>query len=100
MKLFVQMSLINISVEFVDENDPSRNGWVIEKIVIFDSIVPEGIQELFKNFFLRLIYNIDELAQFLTLIPNMMLVLSQAVLCSLKNWIYCRIDHYVQPFSW
>ena len=36
------MRLINMSVEFVDENDPSRNGWVIGKIVIFDSIIPEG----------------------------------------------------------
>ena len=33
---------MNISVEFEDEKDPSRNGWVIEKIVIIDQIIPEG----------------------------------------------------------
>ena len=31
---FAQVCLMNISVEFKDEKDPSRNDWVIEKIVI------------------------------------------------------------------
>ena len=47
-----------ISVEFEDEKDPSRNDWVIEKIVIFDQTIPEGgVQGFFfkKNFFLRII---------------------------------------------
>jgi hypothetical protein len=34
-----QKYLMNISVEFEDENDPSRNGWVIEKIVIIDQTI-------------------------------------------------------------
>ena len=42
LKFCTQNCLINISVEFEDENDPSRNGWVIEKIVIIDPTIPEG----------------------------------------------------------
>ena len=42
MKFCTQNDLINISVEFEDEKDPSRNDWVIEKIVIFDKTIPEG----------------------------------------------------------
>jgi len=42
MKFCTQNCLSNISVEFEDENDPSRNGWVIEKIVIIDPTIPEG----------------------------------------------------------
>ena len=42
LKLCTQNCLINISVEFEDENDPSRNDWAIEKIVIIDQTIPEG----------------------------------------------------------
>ena len=42
LKFCAQNCFINISVEFEDEKDPSRNGWVIEKIVIFDQTIPEG----------------------------------------------------------
>jgi hypothetical protein len=50
LKFCVQNYLINISVEFEDENDPSRNGWVIEKIVIFDQTIPEGgVQRFFQK---------------------------------------------------
>ena len=53
MKFCTQNCLINISVEFKDENDPSRNDWVIEKIVIIDPTIPEGEYRDFfskKNF--------------------------------------------------
>jgi hypothetical protein len=58
MKFSTQHYLINISVEFEDENDPSRNGWVIEKIVIIDQTIPEGgYRDFFqKNIFPRIIY--------------------------------------------
>ena len=42
LKFCTQKCLSNISVEFEDEKDPSRNGWVIEKIVIIDPTIPEG----------------------------------------------------------
>ena len=42
LKFCTQNCLINISVEFEDENDPSRNNWAIEKIVIIDQTIPEG----------------------------------------------------------
>ena len=48
MKFSTQFSLNNISVEFEDERDPLRNGWVIEKIVIFYQIIPEG---KYRDFF-------------------------------------------------
>ena len=65
LKNCAQNCLINISVEFEDENDPSRNGWVIEKIVIIDPFIPEGeyrdffskkifFSELFKTYMNRL----------------------------------------------
>jgi hypothetical protein len=54
LKFCVQNYLINISVEFEDENDPSRNGWVIEKIVIFDQTIPEGG---YRDFFKKNIFN-------------------------------------------
>ena len=79
MKFCTQNDLINISVEFEDEKDPSRNGWVIEKIVIFDQTIPEeGYRDFFskKNIFLRIIHNIYKSTQFLTLIPNLILVLN------------------------
>ena len=79
LKFCAQNCLINISVEFEDEKDPSRNGWVIEKIVIIDQTIPEGGTGIFflKNFFLRIIHNIYKSTQFLTLIPNLILVLNQ-----------------------
>ena len=50
MKFSTQFSLINVSVEFEDEKDPSRNGWVIEKIVIIDQTIPEGgYRDFFKK---------------------------------------------------
>ena len=50
LKFCAQNCLINISVEFEDEKDPSRNGWVIEKIVIFDQSIPEGgVQGFFSK---------------------------------------------------
>ncbi len=54
LKFCAQNCLINISVEFEDEKDPSRNGWVIEKIVIIDQTIPEGGTGFFskKTFFL------------------------------------------------
>ena len=58
LKFCTQNCLINISVEFEDENDPLRNDWVIEKIVIIDPFIPEGeYRDLFfkKNVFLRII---------------------------------------------
>ena len=81
MKFSTQFSLINVWVEFEDEKDPSRNGWVIEKIVIFDQTIPEGEYRDFfkKNIFLRIIHNIYKSTQFLTLIPNLILVLNQIV---------------------
>ena len=81
LKFCAHNCLINISVEFEDENDPSRNGWVIEKIVIIDQTIPEGEYRDFfkKNIFLRIIYNIYKSTQFLTLIPNLILVLNQIV---------------------
>jgi hypothetical protein len=42
LKFCAQNRLINISVEFEDEKDPSRNGCVIEKTVNFDQTIPEG----------------------------------------------------------
>ena len=66
LKFCAQNCLINISVEFEDEKDPSRNGWVIEKIVIIDQTIPEGVQgffskkiffsELFKTYMNRLTF--------------------------------------------
>ena len=81
MKFCTQNDLINISVEFEDEKDPSRNGWVIEKIVIIDKTILEGgYRDFFKkNIFLRIIHNIYKSIQFLTLIPNLILVLNQIV---------------------
>ena len=81
MKFSTQLSLINVSVEFEDEKDPSRNGWVIEKIVIIDQTITEGGTGIFskKNIFLKIIHNIYKSTQFLTLIPNMILVLNQIV---------------------
>ena len=54
---------------------------VIEKIVIFDQTIPEGEYRDFfkKNIFLRIIHNIYKSTQFLTLIPNLILVLNQIV---------------------
>ena len=50
MKFSTQFNLMNISVKFEDEKDPSRNGWVIEKIVIFDQTIPEeGYKDLFSK---------------------------------------------------
>ena len=81
MKFCTQNDLINISVEFEDEKDPSRNGWVIEKIVIIDQTIPEeGYRDFFKkNIFLKIIHNIYKSTQFLTLIPNLILVLNQII---------------------
>ena len=82
MKVSTQFSLINVWVEFEDEKDPSRNGWVIEKIVIIDQTIPEGgYRDFFwkKKLFLRIIHNIYKSTQFLTLIPNLILVLNQIV---------------------
>ena len=81
MKFCTQNDLIKISVEFEDEKDPSRNGWVIEKIVIFDQTIPEGEYRDFskKTNFLRIIHNIYKSTQFLTLILNLILVLNQIV---------------------
>ena len=72
---------MNISVEFEDEKDPSRNGWVIEKIVIIGQTIPEGEYRDFfkKNIFFKIIHNIYKSTQFLTLVPNMILVLNQIV---------------------
>ncbi len=71
-----------MSVEFEDEKDPSRNGWVIEKIVIIDQTIPEGGYRVFfqKNIFLIIIHNIYKSTQFLTLILNLILVLNQIVI--------------------
>ena len=58
LKFCTQNCLINISVEFEDENDPSRNDWAIEKIVIIDQTIPEGgYRDFFlkKSIFLRII---------------------------------------------
>ena len=54
MKFSTQFSLINVSVEFEDGKNPSRNGWVIEKIAIIDQTIPEGGTGFFskKIFFL------------------------------------------------
>ncbi len=41
LKFCTQNCLINISVEFEDKNDPSRNDRAIEKIVIIDETIPE-----------------------------------------------------------
>ena len=81
MKFCTRNDLINISVEFEDEKNPSRNGWVIEKIVIIDKTIPEGgYRDFFqKKLFLRIIHNIYKSTQFLTLIPNLILVLNQIV---------------------
>ena len=80
MKFSTQFSLINASVEFEDEKDLSRNGWVIEKIVIIDQTIPEGeYRDLKKIIFLKIIHNIYKSTQFLTLIPNLILVLNQIV---------------------
>jgi hypothetical protein len=53
LKFCTQNCLTNISVEFEDENDPARNGRVIEKIVIIDPTMPEGEYRDFfqKKFF-------------------------------------------------
>jgi hypothetical protein len=81
LKFCAQNCLINISVEFEDEKDPSRNGWVIEKIVIIDQTIPEGGTGIFfkKSFFLLIIRNIYKSTQFLTLILNLILVLKKIV---------------------
>ena len=50
LKFCAPNCLINISVEFEDEMDPARNGWVIEKIVIVDQPIPEGgYRDFFKE---------------------------------------------------
>jgi hypothetical protein len=57
LKFCTQNCLSNISVEFEDEIDPSRSGWVIEKIVIIEPTIPEGKYRDFfskKNFFSEL----------------------------------------------
>ena len=54
LKFCAQNCLINISVEFEDKKDPSRNGWVIEKIVIFDQTIPEGG---YRDFFQKTIFS-------------------------------------------
>ena len=83
MKFSTQFNLINVSVEFEDEKDASRNGWVIEKIVIINQTIPEGGggDRVFfqKNIFLIIIHNIYNSTQFLTLILNLILVLNQIV---------------------
>ena len=81
LKFCAQNCLINVSVEFEDEKDPSRNGWVIEKIVIFDQTIPEGEYRDFskKQIFLRIIHNIYKSTQFLTLILNLILILKKVV---------------------
>ena len=81
MKFSTQFNLINVSVEFEDEKDPSSNGWVIEKIVIIDQTIPEGEYRDFfkKHFFFKIIHSIYKSTQFLALIPNMILVLIQIV---------------------
>ena len=70
LKFCIQNCLINISVEFEDENDPSRNDWVIKKIVIIDQTIPEGgyrdffSQKLFsqnylKHIWIDSVFNVD-----------------------------------------
>ena len=66
-----QNGLNNISVEFEDENDRWRNGWVIVKTLIIDQIIPEGDYRDFqkKNFFILsllslIIYYIYRYSQF------------------------------------
>jgi hypothetical protein len=54
LKFCAQNCLINISVEFEDENTPSRNGWVIEKIVIIDQTIPEGD---YRDFFQKIFFS-------------------------------------------
>jgi len=41
-KFFAQVCLMNISVEFEDENDRSRNAWDIVKILKSNPAIPEG----------------------------------------------------------
>ena len=53
LKICTQNCLINISVEFEDENDPSRNDWAIEKIVIIDQTIREGG---YRDFFSKKIF--------------------------------------------
>jgi hypothetical protein len=47
LKFCTQNCLINISVEFEDENDPPRNGWAIEKIVIIHLTIYDGGYRVF-----------------------------------------------------
>ena len=81
LKFCTQNFLINISVEFEDEKDPSRNDWVIEKIVIIDQIIPEGggYRDFSKKIFFSEFFKAYESIQFLTLMPNMILVFNQIV---------------------
>ena len=58
VKFSAQFSLINISVEFEDENDPSRNSWAIEKIVIIDQTIPEGE---YRDFFQKNVFSQSDL---------------------------------------
>ena len=52
LKFCAHNCFINISVEFEDEKDPSKNGLVIGKIVIFDKTTPEGgYRDFFKKCF-------------------------------------------------
>ena len=62
---------MNISVEFEDEKDPSRNGSVIK----LNETIPEGFFQ--KKFFF--FHNTYKSSQFLTLIRNLILVFKQIV---------------------
>ena len=47
---FAQVCLMNISVEFEDENDRSRNAWDIVKILKSNPAIPEGeYRDFFKK---------------------------------------------------
>jgi hypothetical protein len=67
LKFCAHNCLINIKVEFEDEKDSSRNGWVIEKIVIFYQTIPEEeYRDFFKKItFFSIIHNIPKSTRFL-----------------------------------
>ena len=81
MKFSKHFSLNNISVEFEDEGDPSRNSWTIKKIFIFDQTLNEGeYRDVFeKPILLKIIQKIHISIQLLTLILILILILNQAI---------------------
>lgn len=82
MKFSTQFHLNKISVEFGDEPDPITHCWVIAKILIFSIGFP-----IENVFFFRIIHNIYQSTQFLTLILNLILIFKKNRSFPTKHWL-------------